>query len=123
MIKSGKGFKKNPIDYNVLCLSHDSGCSLPGRSLQVCCEQTAQFFHKYQRRHTSTIPRQVLPDFNHREPELAKALLFTDKSKTTDLFKALSIDFHHRLSLGEIRSKEEKLVEQYGKDCNLASLL
>ncbi len=50
------------------------------------------------------------------EPELNKVILFTDKEKTSNLYKALSIDFHHSLSLGEIRNTEKALLEQYKVD-------
>jgi protein disulfide-isomerase A6 len=46
--------------------------------------------------------------------ELPKALLFTNKDKTSDLYIALSIDFHHRMVLGEAKHSDKKLVEQYG---------
>jgi len=51
--------------------------------------------------------------FSTSEPELAKVLLFTDKSSTSNLYKALSVDFHHRLAFGEVRKKEKDLVEKY----------
>jgi len=46
--------------------------------------------------------------------KLPKAILFTNKDKTSDLYKALSIDFHHRFALGEAKHSDKKLVEKYG---------
>jgi protein disulfide-isomerase A6 len=45
---------------------------------------------------------------------LPKAILFTNKDKTSDLYKALSIDYHHRFALGETKHTDKKLVEKYG---------
>ncbi|KAN0035063.1 hypothetical protein ACTA71_004318 [Dictyostelium dimigraforme] len=43
----------------------------------------------------------------------AKALLFTDKPKTTDLYKALSVDFLKTLTLGEARNLNKETLEKY----------
>ncbi|KAN0037306.1 hypothetical protein ACTFIV_002647 [Dictyostelium citrinum] len=43
----------------------------------------------------------------------AKALLFTDKAKTTDLYKALSVDFLKTLTLGEARNINKETLEKY----------
>ncbi|KAN0015274.1 hypothetical protein ACTFIU_007999 [Dictyostelium citrinum] len=43
----------------------------------------------------------------------AKALLFTDKPKTTDLYKALSVDFLKTLTLGEARNINKETLEKY----------
>jgi len=45
--------------------------------------------------------------------ELAKVLLFTDKSSTSNLYKALSIDFHHALNLAEVRKSENEIIKKY----------
>jgi len=46
--------------------------------------------------------------------DLAKALLFTDKAKTTDLYKALSTDFLHQIQLAQVKNTEKELVERFG---------
>lgn len=43
------------------------------------------------------------------EPDLAKVLLFTDKTTTSNLYKAISVDFHHLLALGEVQKSEKEL--------------
>ncbi|GAM17426.1 hypothetical protein SAMD00019534_006010, partial [Acytostelium subglobosum LB1] len=43
----------------------------------------------------------------------AKAVLFTDKAKTSNLYKALSIDFHHSLPLGEIRTSSQEVLDKF----------
>lgn len=48
------------------------------------------------------------------ENALPKAILFSNKDKTSDLYKALSIDLHNRMILGEAKHSDKKLVEQYG---------
>jgi len=53
--------------------------------------------------------RQVTPlsheKFLATEPSIPKALLFTDKAKTTSLYKALALEFTDRMILGEVQSK------------------
>eukprot|EP01113_Clastostelium_recurvatum_P028627 TRINITY_DN345_c0_g2_i1.p1 TRINITY_DN345_c0_g2~~TRINITY_DN345_c0_g2_i1.p1 ORF type:complete len:468 (+),score=113.93 TRINITY_DN345_c0_g2_i1:112-1404(+) len=44
---------------------------------------------------------------------LPKVLLFTNKPKTTDLYKALAVDFHHRLDLAEVKHTDKELVDKY----------
>ncbi|RGB36375.1 hypothetical protein C1646_697398 [Rhizophagus diaphanus] len=44
---------------------------------------------------------------------LSKIILFTNKEKTTHLYKALSVEFHNRLLLGEVRQKESEVVERF----------
>jgi protein disulfide-isomerase A6 len=39
--------------------------------------------------------------------------LFTNKEKTTHLYKALSVEFHNRLLLGEVRQKESQIIERF----------
>jgi protein disulfide-isomerase A6 len=46
--------------------------------------------------------------------DIGKALLFTNKKETTSLYKALAIDYHNRLNLGEVRDTEEDIVSKYG---------
>ncbi|CAI6010922.1 unnamed protein product [Closterium sp. NIES-65] len=66
-----------------------------------------------------------LPTFLSANAHLPKALLFTAKSTTTPLYKALAIDLKGRMALGEVRSsKEAGLMAQYGvKQGQLPSLL
>lgn len=45
--------------------------------------------------------------------ELPKVLLFTNKDKTSDLYKALAVDYHHGLALGEVKHTDKKLVDLY----------
>ena len=60
---------------------------------------------------TLTILSSLLLNYSltvHRET-LPKAILFTNKDKTSDLYKALSVDFHHRFVLGEAKHTDKKL--------------
>ncbi|KAL0088345.1 hypothetical protein J3Q64DRAFT_1725209 [Phycomyces blakesleeanus] len=45
---------------------------------------------------------------------LPKALLFTDKSATTPLYKALSADFANRMLMGEVKKSEKDVMEIFG---------
>jgi len=67
----------------------------------------------------SKLPSFVVPVTSANEEkflgqELPKAILFTNKDKTSDLYKALSVDYHHRMVLGEAKHTDKKLVEKYG---------
>jgi protein disulfide-isomerase A6 len=67
----------------------------------------------------SKLPSFVVPVSSKTEEkflgqELPKAILFTNKDKTSDLYKGLSIDFHNRMVLGEAKHSDTKLVEKYG---------
>eukprot|EP01133_Synstelium_polycarpum_P001520 gene1520-1776_t len=43
----------------------------------------------------------------------AKAVLFTNKPKTSNLYKGLSVDFHHTLPLGEARDLKQETLERF----------
>ncbi|KAK9727378.1 hypothetical protein K7432_001910 [Basidiobolus ranarum] len=42
-----------------------------------------------------------------------KAILFTNKDKTTTLYKALSVDYHNRIVLGQVKNTESEIVQRY----------
>jgi protein disulfide-isomerase A6 len=55
-----------------------------------------------------------IEDFtNEKAGELAKVILFTDKSNTPDLYKALSVSYKDRLLFGEIKKAKTDLVEKF----------
>eukprot|EP00899_Mesostigma_viride_P021660 jgi/Mesvir1/29496/Mv19746-RA.1 len=54
-----------------------------------------------------------LTQFLSTEPGLPKALLFSSKTSTPNLYKALSLTFKGRMVLGEVRKKEQALVDKY----------
>ncbi|CAG8608784.1 6076_t:CDS:2 [Ambispora leptoticha] len=45
---------------------------------------------------------------------LSKAILFTNKERTTPLYKSLSVDFHNRMLLGEVRQSEAEIINKFG---------
>jgi len=45
---------------------------------------------------------------------LTKVLLFTDKSSTPTLFKALALEYRNRLAFGYIKNSNKELVEKFG---------
>jgi protein disulfide-isomerase A6 len=66
----------------------------------------------------SKLPNFVSPVTSKNEEkflskELPKALLFTNKDKTSDLYKALAIDYRNRMELGEAKHNDKALVEKY----------
>ncbi|GJP76196.1 hypothetical protein CLOP_g6565 [Closterium sp. NIES-67] len=75
--------------------------------------------------HVTVLSSSSLPTFLSANALLPKALLFTAKSSTTPLYKALAIDLKARMALGEVRSsKEPALMAQYGvKQGQLPALL
>jgi len=65
------------------------------------------------------IPSFVVPVTSATEAKflgqpLSKAILFTNKDKTSDLYKALSVDYHNRMVLGEAKHTDKKLADKYG---------
>ncbi|CAG8492337.1 10819_t:CDS:2 [Acaulospora colombiana] len=57
----------------------------------------------------------TIEEFLEKENEtMPKVILFTDKDRTTYLYKALSVDFHDRLLFGEVRKREKVIGEKYG---------
>merc|ERR1711963_1003284 len=46
--------------------------------------------------------------------ELNKVVLFTDKKKTTNLYKALAVEFKDRLAFSEVHKSNAALVEEFG---------
>ncbi|CAG8437068.1 10505_t:CDS:10 [Ambispora gerdemannii] len=45
---------------------------------------------------------------------LPKAILFTNKERTTPLYKSLSIDFRNHMLLGEVRQSESEILKKFG---------
>ncbi|CAG8599382.1 6968_t:CDS:2 [Acaulospora morrowiae] len=56
----------------------------------------------------------TIEEFLEKNDTLSKAILFTNKDQTTYLYKALSVDFHDRLLLGEVRKREKIINKKYG---------
>jgi len=48
--------------------------------------------------------------------KLAHVILFTSKTSTTPLFKALSAEFKDRLLLGEVQATDAAIVSKYNVD-------
>ncbi len=44
---------------------------------------------------------------------MSKVILFTNKERTTHLYKALSVEFHNRLLLGEVRQQESPVIKEF----------
>jgi len=95
-VKANKQIEKNPIDYN-------------GARTAAAI---AKFGLSHLTSHVTVVGKKNEEAFF--KSELTKVLLFTDKPKTSDLYKALSCDFKGRLALGEVRKSEADLVERFG---------
>lgn len=93
-----KGVHKVPVDYQ--------GARTAGGMAQASLQHLASFVEK--------VTTKNVENFLEGE-ELAKVLLFTSKKTTTDLYKALSVDFHNRLKLGEVHESEKSVGKQNRK--------
>ncbi|KAH8681817.1 hypothetical protein BX600DRAFT_429729 [Xylariales sp. PMI_506] len=51
-----------------------------------------------------------------KDNETAKAILFTEKGTTSALLRSVAIDFLDVIKIGQVRSKETKLVDTFGID-------
>jgi len=94
--KGGKGFHKVPEDYN--------GPRSAGGMAQAALNKMASF--------VQSVDDKSVDKFLET-PDVAKVLLFTDKPKTTTLYKAISVEFHHRLAVGEVKQTAKETVEKY----------
>jgi protein disulfide-isomerase A6 len=93
----GKGFHKIPIDYQ--------GPRTAAAIANFGLEKLPSF--------VTSITSKNIDEFLNSDTDLAKVLLFTNKKKTTNLYKGLSIDFHYLLKFGEIKDTEKSLIEKY----------
>lgn len=90
--KDKKGFHKVPIDYQ--------GARTAGAMAQFALGHLPSFVEKVQAKNAEAFLEGA---------DIAKVLLFTSKKTTTDLYKSLSVDFHHRLKLGEVHESEKAI--------------
>ncbi|KAG9299478.1 hypothetical protein G9A89_009431 [Geosiphon pyriformis] len=59
----------------------------------------------------------TIDEFLEKDNEtLSKVILFTNKQRTTTLYKALSVDFHDRLLFGEVRHTDSLVLKRFGVD-------
>ena len=59
-----------------------------------------------------------------QELDTPKAILFTNKDKTSPMYKGLSMHFIGRLKLGEVRASEaQDLFDRYGIEASSSTLL
>lgn len=57
-------------------------------------------------------------EFQASNPEQRKAILLTTKPGQSSLLKAISSEFHGRVSIGQGKSSDKKLLEQLGVEPN-----
>jgi len=94
----GKGVMKEPEDYNGPRTATDMA--------KFALSKLPNFVTKV----TSKNVEEVLAG----SPDLAKVLLFTNKKETTPLYKALAVDYHYQLNLGEVKDTEKDVVSRFG---------
>lgn len=64
--------------------------------------------------HVRRVEDKTLETFLAESKDSAKAILFTDKGKTSALMRAVAIDFKDSLTVAQIRDKEKASVELFG---------
>lgn len=64
--------------------------------------------------HVKRVEDKTLESFLAESNGTAKAILFTDKGKTSALLKAVAIDFKGSIAVAQIRDKEKASVELFG---------
>ncbi|PRP85343.1 hypothetical protein PROFUN_07051 [Planoprotostelium fungivorum] len=92
----GKGYHKVPEDYN--------GPRSAGDMARAVLDKVPSFIEK--------VDDANLDKFLENK-DLAKVILFTDKPKSTALYKAISVDYHNRLAVAEVRNTAKSTVEKY----------
>eukprot|EP00271_Cylindrocystis_brebissonii_P012862 TRINITY_DN3237_c0_g1_i2.p1 TRINITY_DN3237_c0_g1~~TRINITY_DN3237_c0_g1_i2.p1 ORF type:complete len:433 (+),score=88.82 TRINITY_DN3237_c0_g1_i2:402-1700(+) len=91
--------KKKPEDYN------------GGRTAKAMTDALIALLPN----HVTVLSSKTFDNFFTTKPSVPKAVLFTSKTSTTALYKALAVDLQERMELGEVRSKKEKaLLGKYG---------
>jgi len=89
--------KKKPIDYQG----------------QRVASNIAQEALNYLPSFVATLTSKSFDTFLEKASGLAKVILFTDKSATTNLYKAISVEFKGRLAVAQVGKSEKGLVEQF----------
>ncbi|KAF8544239.1 thioredoxin-like protein [Trichophaea hybrida] len=64
--------------------------------------------------HVTKLTGSTFDDFLEKKNETAKAILFTNKAKTSPLWKSMAIDFLGVISFGQVHEKEKEVVEKFG---------
>lgn len=64
--------------------------------------------------HVKRVDDKSLESWLAESKDQPKAILFTDKGKTSALLKSVAIDFKDSISIGQIRDKEKASVELFG---------
>ena len=64
--------------------------------------------------HVTKVDDKTLEKFLAESKETPKAILFTDKGKTSSLLKSVAIEFKDSISVAQIRDKEKASVELFG---------
>jgi len=94
----GKGFHKVPEDYE--------GPRTAAAMANFAVGKLPNFVSK--------ITSKSIDSFLSTPENLAKVILFTNKKETSNLYKALAVDFHHQLVLGEVKDSEKEIVDNFG---------
>ncbi|GES95003.1 disulfide isomerase [Rhizophagus clarus] len=103
--KNPGSFFKRPKDYN----GERTAKAIIDFALSEIPSFVQPISDKYPTKKSLTIEEFLSKD----NKTLSKILLFTNKEKTTYLYKALSVEFHNRLLLGEVRQKESQIIERF----------
>jgi len=64
--------------------------------------------------HVTKVDDKTLEKFLAESKETPKAILFTEKGKTSSLLKSVAIEFKNSISVAQIRDKEKASVELFG---------
>ncbi|CAJ0641296.1 16254_t:CDS:2 [Entrophospora sp. SA101] len=103
--KNPKKFIKRPKDYNGPRTAKDL--------VKFALEEIPSFVQPLAEK-TRTKKSLTLDEFlDKSNGTISKAILFTSKDKTTHLYKALSVEFHNRMLLAEVRKFETTILERF----------
>jgi protein disulfide-isomerase A6 len=64
--------------------------------------------------HITKLTSSAFDGFLEKKNETAKAILFTNKAKTSPLWKSIAIDFLDVISFAQVHEKEKEAVEKLG---------
>mmetsp|Transcript_23435 Transcript_23435/g.32746 ORF Transcript_23435/g.32746 Transcript_23435/m.32746 type:complete len:412 (+) Transcript_23435:178-1413(+) len=96
-VPNGKGYHKQPIDYN--------GPRTAAAIANFAVSHLPNFVKKVEEKNYEEF---MSGDSN------PKALLLSEKTETTNLFKSLAIDFKDQITFGQAKSSYKELVDTFG---------
>ncbi|RIA87710.1 hypothetical protein C1645_807174 [Glomus cerebriforme] len=103
--KNSSTFLKKPKDYN--------GARTAKAIVDFALSEIPSFVQPISNKNPTKKSLTIEEFLSKDNKTISKVILFTNKERTTYLYKALSVEFHNRLLLGEVRQQESRIIEKF----------